>query len=234
MLACILSVMLKTKHVNKLITYVCKRLYESANIRGVKNHPISEYPKFLHERDTSDVWRQFVICLLLDEENGVIRFTKPRSIQHNAINRVAGLYLDDCQDIEIWKEAAKDAWTAWHAADKTYTKMLELAEDAWDDVDTEAGYNISAETVAETADDVALIAGCVSAAAETATYAAAAWDSYVADSLDFTFIGVFEITCTQAAFEAVKTAAGGVPDYYKFMADKLVELIKSAPLKETP
>lgn len=75
--------------------------------------------KLINERDTSDVWRQFAIWLLVDEEYGVIRFTKPDSKQYQVIKNVANLYIDDCKDAERWHAAmaaAEDATDAAYSA----------------------------------------------------------------------------------------------------------------------
>ncbi len=48
-----------------------------------------EHTALLDERDTSDVWRQFAIWLLVDEEHGVLRFTNPGTPQYKAIQQVA-------------------------------------------------------------------------------------------------------------------------------------------------
>jgi len=68
-----------------------------------------EHTALLQERDTSDIWRQFAIWLLVDEEHGVIRFTNPGSLQYNAILQVADLYIDDYQNKKVWKDAEKEA-----------------------------------------------------------------------------------------------------------------------------
>ena len=80
-------------------------------------HFRSQYDKLIAERDTSDVWRQFALWLLVDPDHGVIRFTKHGSKQHAAIQNVARLYDENCKDRELWEAAFKDAaWSAAHAA----------------------------------------------------------------------------------------------------------------------
>ena len=69
----------------------------------------------LNKRDTSDVWRQFVTWLLVDSDDGVIRFTKPGSLQYHAIQQVAQLYIEDCKDADAWKAAYDAAWSAYSA-----------------------------------------------------------------------------------------------------------------------
>ena len=75
-----------------------------------------EHTALLNKRDTSDVWRQFAIWLLVDEDLGVIRFTTFGSKQYNAINRVAQLYIEDCKDVKRWKEASAAATNAGDTA----------------------------------------------------------------------------------------------------------------------
>ena len=88
-----------------------------------------DYSDLLRERDTSDIWRQFAIWLLVDSGYGVIRFTNPGTPQYNAINRIAQLYIEDCKDADAWKAAKDTAWydaadaaedAAWSAAKAAY------------------------------------------------------------------------------------------------------------------
>lgn len=64
-----------------------------------------EHTALLHERDTSNIWRQFAIWLLVDEEYGVIRFTKPGTKQCEIILQFAELYIKDCKDKKLWDVA---------------------------------------------------------------------------------------------------------------------------------
>ena len=73
---------------------------------------MAKYYYLLHKQDTSDIWRQFVIWLLVDEKHGMIRFTKPDSEEHRAIQRVAQLYIEDCKDSLRWRDAFVSAETA--------------------------------------------------------------------------------------------------------------------------
>ncbi len=72
--------------------------------------------ELLEQRDTSDVWWQFAIWLLVDPDRGFIRFTKPGSDQHDVITYVAQLYREDCKDLQTWKTAAHAAYTAFDSA----------------------------------------------------------------------------------------------------------------------
>lgn len=71
-----------------------------------------QYCALISERDTSDVWRQFAIWLLLDPDDGVIRFTGIETTQYKEINLIAQLYIDNCRDIELWKTVVNTAKTA--------------------------------------------------------------------------------------------------------------------------
>ena len=85
-----------------------------------------EHTALLNARDTSDVWRQFAIWMLVDEEYGVIQFTRPGSDEHRVIKQVADLYIQKCKDIDAWQEAGAKAayygsyvyadYAAWHAS----------------------------------------------------------------------------------------------------------------------
>ncbi len=145
-----------------------------------------EHTELLNERDTSDVWRQFAIWLLVDEDHGVIRFTKPGTPQYNAIQQVAQLYIEDCKDADAWKAAAKAASSA--AAKAAYY----------------AAYASSAAYYAAYAAD------------DDASSSAASYAAYYA---------------AEAAYAAYASSAAAYADYER-MADKLIELINAAPLKE--
>ncbi len=159
-----------------------------------------EYTELLNERDTSDVWRQFVTWLLVGPDDGVIRFTNPGSREREAIQHVADLYIQKCKDADAWK-AAYDA--AWYAA--------------WSD---SAGYGARA-------------------ACDAAITAAAAWSAWSAYGAAAAYApastnAVIYADIAAEAAKAVSNAAAASTNYYERMADKLVELIKSAPLKESP
>jgi len=191
MLACILSVMLKTKHMNKLLATLCSNLDLE-----------QEHTALLDERDTSDVWRQFAIFFLVDEEHGVLRFTKPGSLQYKAIQRVADLYIKDCKDADAWKEVTAAAWSAADAAAKA-------AYAAW--AAAKAAYYAASASAADAAANDDAAADAASAVDATTD---AAWSA------------------ADEAADATNEAAEA--DHYQRMADKLVELINAAPLKETP
>ncbi len=139
---------------NTLLAKLCSHL-------GLK----PEHTALLNERDTSDVWRQFAIWLLVDEEYGVIGFTRRGSQLHKVIQQVAQLYIEDCKDRKRWK-AAKDA--AWSVdAYEAYAATDAAAA-------TDAGYAGYAAAAAEAASSAAFYAAYAYAAAAAAAYAAAA------------------------------------------------------------
>lgn len=93
---------------NKVLIELGKHIKEH-----LKNHREREAVRFdvellwlLKERDTSDVWRQIAIWILIDPKYGVRRFTKPGSDEHDVISKVAQLYIDDCKDPQTWKKVA--------------------------------------------------------------------------------------------------------------------------------
>lgn len=65
---------------------------------------------------THEIWRKFAIWLLIDSTHGVIQFTKPDSDQYNAIKQVSQLYIDNCQDEELWIKAMDASSAAYVAA----------------------------------------------------------------------------------------------------------------------
>ena len=182
---------------NPLVAHLVKNIPEDS-----APHVRSQYDKLIAERDTSDVWRQFAIWLLIDPDHGVIRFTKFDSWKYRAIRHVAYLYSTHCQDRKIWKEAAKVAKAAWND-----TMFAEHAADA------------AADAFCAACD----AAKSAAAAARSAAYAA--YDAAAADAAT----AAYYASC--AVFYA---AAGATAAAYKHMADKLLELLQSAPLKEIP
>ena len=190
---------------NTLLTELCSYL-------GLK----PEHTELLNERDTSDVWRQFAIWLLVDLDHGVIRFTKPDSERYQAIKNVAHLYAENCEDETIWHKAAWAARSAacsafdaaWAAAFSAEAAAARAAEAA-----VEAAYYAGADA-AEAADDAAAYyaAASVKAAAKDAAQVAAAW-------------------ATARAADAAAGAAAWA-EAHRRMADKLLELLQSAPPKE--
>ena len=192
---------------NELADYLAKSVSKDAP------HYRLQYDKLIAERDTSDVWRQFAIWLLVDPDHGVIRFTKPDSLQHAAIKNVAYLYSTHCQDRKIWKEAAKVAKAAWND-----TMFAEHAADAA----VEAAYEAAKAAAAE---------------AEAAYYARAARAarSAACSAFDAAWAAAFsaEAAAARAAEAAAAAGAAAFAEAHRRMADKLLELLQSAPPKET-
>ena len=123
-----------------------------------------EHTALLNERDTSDVWRQFAIWLLVDEEYGVIRFADPRSRGREEIQQVADLYIQKCKDIESFKVIGK------------YIRCVNNAKSA---AEATATY---AAAAAYTSDDNAMLAA--TAAATAVAYVTAYINSF-ARNTDF-------------------------------------------------
>jgi len=167
---------------NTLLTELCSDL----NLKP-------QHIELLDERDTSDVWRQFAIWLLVDEEHGVIRFTNPGSLQREEIQHVADLYIQKCKDIESFKVIGK------------YIRYVNNAKSA---AEATATY---AAAAAYTSDDNAMLAA--TAAATAVAYVTAYINSF-ARNTDF--------------FDAA------IRVHFECMANKLIELLQAAPLKETP
>ena len=104
---------------NPLVAHLVKNIPEDS-----APYVRSQYDKLIAERDTSDVWRQFAIWLLVDPDHGVIRFTKHDSREYRVIKHVARLYDENCKHANVWRKAAWDADkaadAAAHAADAAY------------------------------------------------------------------------------------------------------------------
>ncbi len=187
---------------NKLMIYVCVFL-EKKILKEGYYHPIYKYPNFLNEHDTSNVWRQFIIWLLLDPGYGMIRFVDNVDFEdpeYKAILQVAQLYIQNCKNKKEWQKAketcvyAKDyaREVAYYAADVGYILMQENNYDF-------PFYYI--EKAAARAEDLL----------ETA-----------ADADSFPYIGCPDMEQYNKQY-----------NYYKRIADKLIELIGAAPMITT-
>ncbi len=115
---------------------------------------MAKYSALLEQCDTSDVWRQFAIWVLVDPKDGSIRCTDPGSDQHDVIKHIAQLYIDDCKDIATWEMAAEAACKAAEAA-ATYSLFspVRAAEAAaalvvFQDADADDDISIAAVTFA--------------------------------------------------------------------------------------
>jgi hypothetical protein len=168
-----------------------------------------KYLELLEQRDTSDVWRQFAIWILVDPKHGVRRFTNPGSYQYNVITKVAQLYIDDCKDAQVWEEAATATFR-----------------------------------VAKASCDNSYFAAKAAACAAKVVYCILTTNHFVAAD-DIDVIGVFinayqhpEPAMTYYHTEVAYNAAADAREVLAFraaipLADKLIELINSAPPKET-
>ena len=118
---------------NPLVDFLVKNIPEDS-----APYVRSQYDKLIAERDTSDVWRQFAIWLLVDPDHGVIRFTKHDSREYRVIKHVARLYDENCKHANVWLKAAWDAadaavdaaYVAAHAADAAKADAYAAATDA--------------------------------------------------------------------------------------------------------
>ena len=139
---------------NPLVDFLVKNIPEDS-----APYVRSQYDKLIAERDTSDVWRQFAIWLLIDPDHGVIRFSKPDSKQYQAIQDVADLYDENCKDRELSirfstaADAAADAFCAACDAAKAVAYAVDAALAAAYAVDAKAArlsfYNRMAEKLLE-------------------------------------------------------------------------------------
>jgi hypothetical protein len=145
-----------------------------------------QYCALIEKCDTSDIWRQFAIWLLLDPDDGVIRFIGSETTQDKAINLIAQLYIDNCRDIELWETAVK---TAKSAADA-------------------AGFGTPARAAVKTARYAACVGACIGGACLAVAYSAEA---------------------AETADNGGRSAAAN-DAHYERMANKLIELLKNAPM----
>ncbi len=169
--------------------------------------PTHKYHELLKERDTSDVWRQLAIWILVNPKDGFIRFTKPDSDQHDVIKHIAQLYIDDCKDIQTWKTAARAAYAAFDSA-------------------AARAATFAARSVAIAAYEDADASYCAALNAFHAS-ASAAEEAYLLSRADYTSSANYSaafLAGARAAYVATFAASKAK------MRKKLLKLIKAAPL----
>ena len=140
---------------------------EDRIFEGMANGYSKQFPaRFLSAiavgADLSMVWPRFAVWLLVDEQHGVIRFTKKNSRQWTAIHRVAELY----SNLESWDKRDKKAFRAAYAT--------AAAAAAYATAAAYAAYAAYAAAVYATDAAAAAAAYAAAAAAAAATDAAAA------------------------------------------------------------
>jgi hypothetical protein len=199
---------------NKVLIELGKHIKEH-----LKNHREREAVRFdvellwlLKERDTSDVWRQIAIWILVDPADGVKRLTAPGSEQYDAISNVAQLYTEDCKDIQAWEKAidrassaAQAGYAAGYAAGNAYGY-------------TDAYYAARAATFAAKAAHAHY-------AARAATFAAKATDAHYYADKCHTYVA----KC-HSYVVSVKDAETARYDRNERMSYKLIKLLQAAPL----
>jgi len=196
---------------NKLMVYACVFL-EKKILKEWDYHPIYKYPEFLNERDTSDVWRQFIIWLLLDPDDGMVRFFRNGYFEdsesvdfedqgYKVILQVAQLYIQNCKNKNTWKKVRENfGYTTYHAFE-----VAKYAADIGYILMSESRYDFPFYYIEKAA---ALAEDLLETAAE-AEY--------------FLYIGRSDMERNNKQY-----------NYYKRMANKLIELLQAAPLKENP
>ena len=183
---------------------------------------IEEFDSLLEKRDTSDVWRQFAIWLLVDPVYGVLKFTEPGTDEHHVIQRVAQLYKDDCKDIDKF-EAARNSRSDYYL---------------FSGVIFSGRY---AHAAGRAAYRIALAAGRAALAAGRAAYRialAAASDDlysfYTAAASVASDAAVSSVHYAESAYNTVysddRAGWAAAEGHIQRMANKLLELMRVAPM----
>ena len=195
---------------NPLADYLVENIYNDS-----APYVRSQYKKLIAERDTSDVWRQFAIWLLVDPDHGVIRFTKYDSKQYRSIRHVTRLYDENCKDRNAWDKATRHTHRAAACA-------------AWADrAAASAAYYAAYYATADTAWSAYAAAHAAALAAD-----AAAWD-IAGNSAAWADANAGAWSAAEAAARSAAAAAAHVAAHNR-MAEKLLELLQLAPTKEAP
>jgi hypothetical protein len=180
---------------------------EDRIFEGLPNEKAKEFPiQFLEAVpvgvDLEPVWRKFMIWLLIDENEGVIRHAKTAKTK-KVIKDVAKAFSDKTVSREKWATVRRAAYAAAYATE----------------------YAVDADAYAVTATAYAVTATAYTAA-DAATHAAAAdATAYAADA-------AADATADAATHAAAADAADAGIDArnrkYVVMSEKLIELLKDA------
>jgi hypothetical protein len=194
------------------LAYLQDRIFEGLSHVEAKGFPLAFLEAIPVGADLSLVISHFLVWLLIDEQQGVIRFAK-RDDTKVAIQQVASLYQRQLAGETISSKEWK----------KAYATAAATAADA-------AAYATAAAATAATAAATAADAATADAAAYAAAYAADA-AAYAA-----TADAAATAAATAADAAAYATAAATAADrktHFFFMRNKLLELLRQAPGVET-
>lgn len=193
---------------NELLTRIGNSIYkdllsEDTQKENAKEF-IEKFDSLIKQRDTSDVWRQFVIFMLIDPAYGAIKFTKIGSIQYDAIQRVAQLYIDDCKDADQWRAASSEVEAAWLGVIVGISDATFHAGHAAGHAAAAARWHLTASVHGGVAVDIAALAAGLFV------------DSYLGAAVE-------------DAVDSGNDRGGARERYVILMAYKLLELMKKAP-----
>ena len=112
----------------KVLAHLEDAIFEGLPNEEAKNWPIRFMSAINVGADLSTVWRDFVIWLLIDPADGVIKYTQPGTDAHRVIMQVATLYQDGYTQQQM-RDAAYDAakaasYAAYDAAHAAYGAAL--------------------------------------------------------------------------------------------------------------
>ena len=189
----------------RIIARLEDRIFE-----GMSNEKAKEFPlKFLEAvpvgADTSMVFHKFMHWLLVDKDNGVIKFTENEKAKQ-AIQSVADTFKRTINGEIVshgeWLEVRNAANAAASAANAAASAAVDAAN---------AAYAVASA-----------IANAANAAASTANAAASAYAAYAA---------AYAIAnAANAAYAAASAIAAFTKGIYDKQADKLVELLSASPV----
>jgi hypothetical protein len=197
--------------------------------------------------DLSNVWPQFAVWMLIDKQWGVLQFAKTDRTKESII-AIAKFYQEGkfakkeyYDEIAKIRAAAADAYAAAAAAaDAAYAAADAAYDAAAADADADDAY-AAAAAAADAADAYAAAAAAADAAAAAAAdaadaaaaAAAAAYAAYDADAdaaADAAYAAADAAADAAAAADAYAYAAK--QKWRNAQADKLIELLKAAPIGE--
>jgi hypothetical protein len=200
--------------VPRIIARLEDRIFEGLESKEAKKFPLRFIQAIKPGADLSLVTAKFFVWLLVDPEDGIIKFARPDG--KKAIQKVADLYLKKI-------------------AGKTVTeKQWRAAAAAYADADADAAAAAAADAAAAYADAAADAAAAYAAYAAAAAYAVyAAYAAYAAADADAdaayaAAYAAYADADADAAAAAAYAYADARRKHYSKMADKLIALLKEA------
>ena len=109
-------------------------IFENLPIKEAREWPEQFLNSIPVGADLSKVWMEFIVYLLVDEKDGVIRLSKEDDVKA-AVQGVAACYIREIAGEIVpkadWQKAGEEAWEAWVAWEARVARVAREAREAW-------------------------------------------------------------------------------------------------------